>query len=36
MGTKFGDAGIKNRTYYVFDDMINIKSLEMNTAGGSV
>ena len=30
MGNKFKNIDIKNRTYYSFDDMINIKSLDPN------
>ena len=28
MGNKFRDIDIKHRTYYFFDDMINIKNLD--------
>ena len=30
MGNKFKNIDMKNRTYYSFDDMINIKSLDPN------
>ena len=30
MGNKVRDIDTKNRTYYFFDDMINIKSLGLN------
>ena len=30
MGNKFKDIDIKNWTYYLFDDMINIKNLDPN------
>ena len=30
MCNKFKDINIKNRTYYFFDDMINIKNLDPN------
>ena len=30
MGNKFKDIDIKNRTYYFFDDMINIKGHNWN------
>ena len=30
MRNKFKDINIKNRTYYFFDDMINIKNLDPN------
>ena len=30
MSGKFKDIYIKNRTYYFFDDMINIKNLDLN------
>ena len=29
MGDNFKDIDIKNRTYYFFDDMINIKYLDL-------
>ena len=30
MNNKFKDISIKNRTYYLFDDWINIKNLDLN------
>ena len=30
MGNKFKDIDIKNRTYYFFDDIINIKIFDRN------
>ena len=30
MGNKFKEIDIKDRTYYFFDDMINIKNLDAN------
>ena len=30
MGSKFKGIGIKNRTYYFFDDIINIKNFDPN------
>ena len=30
MSKKFKEIDIKNRTYYFFDDMINIKYLDVN------
>ena len=30
MGNNFKNKDIKNRTYYFFDDMINIRSLDLN------
>ena len=30
MNNKFEDIDIKNRSYYFFDDMINIKTLDPN------
>ena len=30
MGGKFKGIGIKNRTYYFFDDIINIKNFDPN------
>ena len=30
MNNKFKEIGIKNRTYYFFDDLVNIKNLDPN------
>ena len=30
MGTKLKEIDIKNRTYYFFDDVINIKNFDPN------
>ena len=30
MGDEFKKIDIRNRTYYFFDDMINIKNLHLN------
>ena len=30
MNNKFKDINIKNRTYYLFDDLFNIKNLDLN------
>ena len=30
MGSKFKGIGLKNRTYYFFDDIINIKNFDTN------
>ena len=30
MSNKFKDIDIKNRTYYLFDDIINIKNVDSN------
>ena len=30
MSNKFKDIGIKNHTYYFFDDIINIKNIDPN------
>ena len=30
MGSKFKGIGIKNHTYYFFDDIINIKNFDPN------
>ena len=30
MGNKFKEIDIKNRTYYFFNDIINIKNFDLN------